>query len=185
MKKLHFLLLLTAFIFGIACEKHSEDSQLHKHEKAIEKLLNQCKDFDDTKLSQNLVGKWKTDTEVRYDSEARDNLFSWCMVMGEYNIDIAGWGATTYEFTADGKGLYHVFVCYPFADDTPKPFEWSYDIESDMLTLSFNDGGNYQMKVIGFNGEYLAVDRTDHLYDWYVEKDIYYYMRMIFKRQTE
>ena len=169
MRKNLLLLLLAAMSTMVSCDDNAQHKS--KHEMAIDNLMTQCRNFDATTLSQELPGVWEIDTDVRYD-DMWQKITDWYMVLGECNTDVGGWGGTKYEFSADGKCLYHVTTCGPSSDEYPKVFEWHYDVDKNLLVLS----GDYtiQHKVSGFNGGYIVFES----YDSTNEKNV----RKIYKR---
>lgn len=188
-------MLLFATLLLVSCNNTSDNGinnneggqsenepQKSEHELAIDNLITQCQDFDAETLIQGLPELWKTDTFVYYDEEWQ-TITNWCMVMGEYNHDMAGWSPTEYEFNADGTGLYHFTTCDPTIDCTPRAFTWRYDAESKKLVLS----GEYSVEfdVKGYNGEYIILDHIREMYDAHADYHIYYYTREIYKRKVE
>ena len=198
MKKSCFVLLFVAMFALVACntpnttgnngvnkngkDQSENEPQKSEQEVIIDNLITQCQDFDAETLIQSLPGLWKTDTFVYYDEEWQ-TITNWCMVMGEYNHDMAGWSSTKYEFNSDGTGLYHYTTCDPTIDCTPLTFAWRYDAESKKLVLS----GEYSVEfdVKGYNGEYIILDHIREVYDAHADYRIYYYTREIYKRKTE
>ena len=190
MKKSCFVLLFIAMFALVACntpnttDNNGGDNNppTSEEDTFVNNLIAQYGEFDATTLVQGLPGLWKTDTFVYYDEEWQ-TITNWCMVMGEYNHDMAGWSPTDYEFNSDGTGLYHFTTCDPTMDCTPLTFAWRYDAESKKLVLS----GEYSVEfdVKGYNGEYIILDHIREVYDAHADYRIYYYTREIYKRKAE
>ena len=76
-------------------------------------------------------------------------------------------------FNTDGTGHRYVEFTEPGEEPETMTFEWQYDADSHILTLSGDYNAEYN--VAGFNGDYIVCD-----YVWHGDN-----MRKILKRKAE
>ena len=137
---------------------------------AIAEFVAECKDFDAEVLVEGLAGEWEMDSMLEYDAE-------WAKIEQPHRVmgvDYAeGLGYSKLTFNADGTGNRYVEFTEPGEEPETMAFEWQYNADSHMLTLS----GDYnaEFKVAGFNGDHIVCDYVYHGDN----------MRKILKRKTE
>ncbi len=184
MRKNFLLLLLAAMFTMVSCENNESTKQQQSEEELyIDNLMAQCQNFDSQTLVQNLPGEWVVDSEFVYDSEWKD-IVETHIFQGVHQL--AGLANVTYTFATDGKGLYYSTNVSLGPNEPPYTYdyEWNYDVEGKKLVMS-NEDMRIECVVSGFNGTYLILDRTDHVYDSYTDKHTYSYIREILKRRQE
>ena len=176
--KVIFLLVIVAII--ISCNR---TTSLNKDELYINNVMAQCQNFDEKTFIQCLPGEWKRDSYIVY-SDEWDKDFEALLLNGD-SSDSAGLAAMSFTFTVEGTGQICTINYSLGTDNTSiRNFDWRYDAESNNLIVS-GESVNTQYYVSGFNGEYLVLDYTEHLYDKHTDKHIYSNIREIFKRKTE
>ena len=133
----------------------NEGSWYYENE-AIDKLLEGCKDFDADTLVSGLVDEWGRDSYLKYNDD-------WSKIIEPYRVIgydyIEGLAYEKYNFNADGTGWLSVNPTEPDMETMTYDLNWSYDAESNQLTLS----GEYNLEwtVTGFSDEYIVLDRLD------------------------
>lgn len=136
----------------------------------VESFVVECSDFDAEALVEGLAGEWEMDSMLEYDAEWT-KIEQPHRVMGvDYAEDI---GYSKLTFNADGTGHRYVEFTEPGIEPETMTFEWQYDADSHMLTLSGDYNAEYD--VAGFNGDYIVCD-----YVWHGDN-----MRKILKRKAE
>ncbi|MBO7217969.1 MAG: hypothetical protein J6V50_04635 [Clostridia bacterium] len=119
----------------------------------VESFVAECSDFDAEALVEGLVGEWELDSMLVYDAEW-EKIEQPHRVMGVGYAEGLGYSKLT--FNADGTGNKYVEFTEPGVEPETMAFEWQYDADSHVLTLS----GDYNAKyvVAGFNGDHIVCD---------------------------
>lgn len=122
---------------------------------AINELLEGCKDFDSDTLVSGLVDEWGRDSYLKYNDD-------WSKIIEPYRVIgydyIDGLAYEKYNFNADGTGWHSVNPTEPDMETMTYDFNWSYDAESNQLTLSGEY--NHKWRVTGCNDNYIVLDET-------------------------
>ena len=122
---------------------------------AIDKLLEGCKDFDADTLVSGLVDEWECDSYLKYNDD-------WSKIIEPYRVIgydyIEGLAYEKYNFNADGTGWHSVNPAEPDMETMTYDFNWSYDAESNQLTLSGEY--NHKWRVTGCNDNYIVLDEV-------------------------
>lgn len=119
----------------------------------VESFVAECSDFDAEALVEGLAGEWELDSMLVYDAE-------WAKIEQPHRVMgvcyAEGLGYSKLTFNADGTGNLYVEFTEPGVEPETMTFEWRYDADSHMLTLS----GDYNAKyvVVGFNGDHIVCD---------------------------
>lgn len=130
----------------------------------------------------SLQGTWGRYKLLHYDKEWKEVIKvlienGWCL--------LEGLGYKLYTLNADGTITYYLEVCY---SDEPFVETWPcfYDPESRIITVK-NDKDEIlrEYLVSDYDGEYLTLDYTEHLYDSYTDEHTYRYVRETLKRRQE
>ena len=132
----------------------NEGSWYYENE-AIDKLLEGCKDFDADTLVSGLVDEWGRDSYLKYNDD-------WSKIIEPYRVIgydyIEGLAYEKYNFNADGTGWHSVNPAEPDMETITYNFNWSYDAESNQLTLSGEY--NHKWRVTGCNDNYIVLDEV-------------------------
>ncbi len=119
----------------------------------VESFVAECSDFDAEALVEGLAGEWELDSMLVYDAE-------WAKIEQPHRVMGVGYaeglGYSKLTFNADGTGNKYVEFTEPGVEPETMTFEWQYDADSHVLTLS----GDYNAKyvVAGFNGDHIVCD---------------------------
>ena len=122
---------------------------------AIDKLLEGCKDFDADTLVSGLVDEWGCDSYLKYNDDWSKIIEPYLVIGYDY---IEGLAYEKYNFNADGTGWHSVNPTEPDMETMTYNFNWSYDAESNQLTLS--GVYNHKWRVTGCNDNYIVLDET-------------------------
>ena len=162
MKRNFLLLLLAVFAFSSCDNDSNQPREVHPFIKGLE-------------------GLWVTDTLIHYDNEWNE-IESIIIENGWSNFEGASSGY--YTFKSDGTlTLSYIILPDGWVD------KWSccpcfYNEESKIITVKKQDGETLREYLISdYDGEYLVLDYTEHLYDSY--KHYYRYVRETLKRRQE
>lgn len=133
-----------------------DESQMWYYEnEAVNELIEQCKDFDADTLVSGLVDEWERDSYLKYNDD-------WSKIIEPYRVIgydyIDGLAYEKYNFNADGTGWHSVNPAEPDMETMTYDFNWSYDAESNQLTLSGEY--NHKWRVTGCNDNYIVLDET-------------------------
>lgn len=161
--------MLSLFAF-VACEKYAFKNE----DKAVDKIVAQCKNFSKATLMEDLPGKWNVYCELEY-NEIWSTIEDIYMYMGD--TDLVGGGYPTYEIGADGKLAIHYPPYGPSIVGNSYSYDWSYDHPSRQLTLSGEGLVSKIYRVKGVNNEYIVLDYYDTAYEGNI--------RLILKRIVE
>lgn len=120
-----------------------------------EKILVQCGEFNDEVFVDGLIGMWKVDSQLCYDS-------SWQYVEQAHLLlgfwYAVGGAAPSFEFAADGTGAMHsISTAEPPFEEYVLPFNWVYNSDTDMLAIS-GESVNLTYHISGYSGLYIVAD---------------------------
>ena len=161
--------MLSLFAF-VACEKYAFKNE----DKAVDKIVAQCKNFSETTLMEDLPGKWNVYCELKY-NETWSEIEVLYKYMGD--TDFIPGNYATYEISADGKLTIHYPLYGPNMGGDSYSYDWSYDHPSRQLTLSGEGLTSTIYRVKGVNNEYIVLDYYDTAYEGNI--------RLILKRIVE
>ena len=101
------------------------------------------------------MDEWGRDSYLKYNDD-------WSKIIEPYRVIgydyIEGLAYEKYNFNADGTGWYSVNPTEPDMETMTYDFNWSYDAESNQLTLSGEY--NHKWRVTGCNDNYIVLDET-------------------------
>lgn len=160
--------MLSLFAF-VACEKYAFKNE----DKAVDKIIAQCKNFSEATLLEDLPGKWKEYCFIEY-NETWSEIVEIDRYMGQSYVE--GGRTPRYEIGTDGKLTMHYPPYGPY-DGFSDTYDWSYDHPSRQLTLSGEGLTSMIYRVKGVNNEYIVLD----YYDTAAKGNV----RLILKRITE
>ena len=170
MRKNYFMLLLVALFAFVACEKYTFKNE----DKAVDKIVAQCKNFSEATLMEDFPGKWKEYCFIEY-NETWSKIVDIERYMGQNYVD--GGRSPRYEIGADGKLAIHYPPYGPSIVGDSYSYDWSYDHPSRQLTLSREGLTSTIYRVKGVDNEYIVLD----YYDTAVKGNV----RLILKRIVE
>ena len=187
MRKSFLLLLLAAMFTMVSCEMDKTQSlgeveNVDKSENDDVIDNNENREIDP--FIQSLQGTWHTYTLIHYDSEWKDIE---AVLMENGSSDLDGIAGSYYTFAMDGTLTYSSHILYPpFGTKEWWTFPCTYDQEREIIAL-INDKGEtlQEFRVYGYDGEYLTLDYTEHLYQSYTDKHTYRYVRETLKKGQE
>ena len=183
--KIKILFTIIALVATTSCYssdgKSNKAPQMSKEQMFVDDLLVQSENFVADDIVRGLPGEWVVDSEFVYDSEWKE-IVETHIFQGVHQL--VGLANVTYTFATDGKGLYYSTNVSLGPNEPPYTYgyEWNYDVEGKKLVMS-NEDMRIECVVSGFNGTYLILDRTDHVYDSYTDKHTYSYIREILKKR--
>ena len=132
----------------------NEGSWYYENE-AVNELLESCKDFDAETLAETIEGEYERYSYLKYNDD-------WSKIIEPYRVIgydyIDGLAYEKYNFNADGTGWHSVNPTEPDMETMTYDFNWSYDAESNQLTLS--GVYNHKWRVTGCNDNYIVLDET-------------------------
>lgn len=124
---------------------------------AIAEFVDSCKDFDAETFVKGIVGEWMPDSILEYDAE-------WTMIEEPFRVQgedyVEGLGYQRLVLAADGTGYRYVEFTEPDMEPETFNFEWNYDAQSRMLSLTGEY--NIEFKVSGFNSDHVVCDYIWH-----------------------
>ena len=123
--------------------------------KAVNELLESCKDFDAETLAETIEGEYERYSYLKYNDDWSKIIEPYLVIGYDY---IDGLAYEKYNFNADGTGWHSVNPTEPDMETMTYDFNWSYDAESNQLTLSGEH--NHKWRVTGCNDNYIVLDET-------------------------
>ena len=198
MRKNFLLLLLAAMFTMVSCEQ-ANTSSLGKEEQVSNEgknendegkneegknddVIDNGEDREVDPFLLSLQGTWGRYKLLHYDMEWKEVVL---VLIENGDCLLEGLGYKLYTFNADGTITYYLEVCY---SDEPFVATWPcfYDPESRIITVK-NDKDEIlrEYLVSDYDGEYLTLDYTEHLYDSYTDEHTYRYVRETLKRRQE
>jgi hypothetical protein len=145
------MLLLVALFAFVACEKYAFKNE----DKAVDKIIAQCKNFSEATLMEDFPGKWKEYCDIKY-NETWSEIEVLYLYMG--HTDYVPGIKATYEIGADGKLTIHYPIYGPNMGGDSYSYDWSYDHPSRQLTLSGEGLTSTIYRVKGVNNQYIVLD---------------------------
>ena len=131
---------------------------------------------------QSLKGTWVTDTLVYYDKEWKEVIK---VLMENGRTDLDGMSSDHYTFNADGT-LTISYLDLPYGWKDLWTLPCFYDEASKIISVKRNNGETHcEYLVSDYDGEYLTLDYTEHLYDSYTDEHTYRYVRETLKKRQE
>lgn len=122
---------------------------------AINELLASCKDVDAETFAETLEGEYEQYSYLKYNDDWSKIIEPYLVIGYDY---VDGLAYEKYNFNADGTGWHSVNPTEPDMETMTYYFNWSYDAESDQLTLSGEY--NHKWRVTGCNDNYIVLDET-------------------------
>ena len=177
------IICLLAALFGFSsCEKE-KTQPLNQKENLLSNENNAIDNSENREVDpfiQSLQGTWSIYTMIYYDKEWKE-VESVAIEKGDSKME--GLGHRLYTFNTDGTFTYYLDPCYPGKEPEVVTYSCFYDSESKIITMK-NDKGvtRYEYLVSGYDGEYLVLDYSEHLYDSYIDKHYYRYIRETLKK---
>ena len=132
----------------------NEGSWYYENE-AVNELLESCKDFDAETLAETIEGEYERYSYLKYNDDWSKIIEPYLVIGYDY---VEGLAYEKYNFNADGTGWHSVNPAEPDMETMTYDFNWSYDAESNQLTLSGEY--NHKWRVTGCNDNYIVLDET-------------------------
>ena len=163
MRKNLLLLLLAAMFTMISCEKD-------KPSREIDPFI------------QSLQGTWWRYSLVHYDKEWEEIEL---VLIENGCAQLEGLGYYLYTFNTDGTITYYFEPVDPGVEPKMITCSCSYDPASKIITVKSGNGATIEYLVSSYDSEYLVLDYTEHLYDSYIDRHYYRYVRETLKRSQD
>ena len=198
MRKNFLLLLLAAMFTMVSCEQANtssfgEEEQVSnegKNENDEGKndegkngdVIDNGEDREIDPFLLSLQGTWYTYTMIHYDEEWKEVIK---VLMENGSSDLDGMSSDHYTFNADGT-LTLSYLDLPNGWKDLWTLPCFYDEASKIISVKRNNGKTHcEYLVSDYDGEYLTLDYTEHLYDSYTDEHTYRYVRETLKRRQE